>query len=294
MARIVGGNPNGEFRGKLGGWVFSRNKSGQIARAYAMPIDPSTVAQIQARARFGQAVSAFHSLSPSDKAAWNSFAASYFSSKSRGNVPGVHSGVNAFVSLRNVLLNVSANVAPLAGLDITVNSVPATAVSQETIVLPSFAPSAPMQGVLDSGAYSFGVIDANMTAGRIVIDMAIIPNGSGPGPGPTPPAPSISSILTDGDGRKVGFAVYASSPLVQAGTFVQNPDIVLLGTTGVIDDYTTASVVTNSLQIEFDLTATQSKFKTDFSSNLPAEVSVWMFNNEGQMIRLSSNVATLS
>lgn len=292
MAIIRGGSPMGEIRGKLGASVYSRNKAGQIVRAYAVPVNPNTLAQQAARMNFAQAVSGFHTLSPTLKAGWNSFGSSYFTSKRLGNVPGVHSGVNAFISLRNNLLNMERMKNAVGDMEVRVNTVAATALTQGTIVLGTTAPTTVMQGVLASGDYVINNAETTVTAG--LITMVINVTGTGSGPSPVPPAPQTTSILTDGNGHPVGFNVYASNPLIQRGIFVNNPDVTLLGSTGIIDSYTSASVTTTSLEIDMLIMASQSEHKIDFLGGSLYEISIWMVNDAGQSIKIGSNITTIT
>lgn len=293
MALIVGGSPMGEIRGKLGSSVFSRNKAGQIVRAYAKPTDPSTQAQITARSNFGQAVNAFHSLTPAQKAAWNSFASSYFSSKRRGNLPSVHSGVNAFISLRNVALNMNRTMPPM-GNNVNVSS-QTTLIGAATVtpVVPSqFAPNTPMQGVIGEGNILIDGVDGvswQPSSSTITFGLNVTMTGVGPTPDPYGDG---KNIFNDPEGRQVGFAIYASNMFEQKGTYVNNPDIVLLGNTGLLDIETgILQIAFTKIEIEIDGGAyvnnsSLSKYKTGYTEDQLVEYSVWMFNQEGQILRV--------
>lgn len=294
MARIIGGNPLGFFSGKMGGVVFAHNKGGQYVRQFVMPVDTKSSAQIASRTVFGQAVSAFHSLDPGVKSAWNVFAASYFNSKNRGNVPGLHSGVNAFVSLRNILLNMDRTKTVEADLDITINATPATAVAQDTIVINNSAPVTPMTGVLDSGNYSIigmNSVSYNSSVSQITVQFGVAWNAT---PSAPSPVASTSSILTDGQGKKAGFAVYASNLIPQEGVFVQNPDIILLGNTGLIDDYTTASVVTNQVELTMNYIGSAGVAKNQIISGGTYRFQLYMFNSDGQIIKVGETTTVAS
>ena len=104
MAKITG--YIGELSGKLGGMIFARNKGGAYVKAFATPTNPNTEAQKKARTMFGLAVSAWHAIADTSKQEWNQFATTVF--KPKHGAPGVvYSGFNAYVSCRNVLLNLS-------------------------------------------------------------------------------------------------------------------------------------------------------------------------------------------
>jgi hypothetical protein len=300
MARIVGGNPMGELRGKLGSNVFSRNKSGQIVRGYAMPTNPSTEAQIRARSAFAQAISGFHTLNAGNKAGWNAFAASYFNSKKRGNVPGIHSGVNAFVSLRNVALN----MARCADLDednytIQVNGSVAVTVATPLVPVPQIlAPPGPMEAVLGEGKIVINnVIQIGWLptgAGQLNVNLSVTSTGAGPTPGPFP---SAENIFVDGTGQPVGFAVYASNQLVQAGVYVNNPDLVLVGATGLLNGTIAAPATIAEISVVVDSAfvndSNLGEYKTGYEVDQQAELSLWMYNAQGQIMRLGAKIEVI-
>lgn len=286
MAVIVGGSPLGELRGKMGGLIFSRNKGGQYVKAYAMPIDPASSAQINARTAFAQAISAFHTMNPTDKAGWQAFASAYFSSKNRGNVPGLHSGVNAFVGLRNISINMLRMQTDLADLVIEINGTPATLPAQGTPVISNIAPILPLQGVLDNGNYSIvGVTDMSFDSGTGVSTFTFQTAWNSSPSAPTPTA-STGSIFSDGEGQSVGFAVYASNLLAQAGTFVNNPDLILLGSTGIITSYTTPSVITNEVKVDLIGTADYTGYMNALVSSGTYRLQLYMYNTFGQIIKI--------
>jgi hypothetical protein len=105
--RIIG-NPFGEFRGKLTGTVYSRNKAGAVARAYVIPSNRNTVAQQKGRARLAAASGGYKYLSGAQVGAWNAFAKESYSPVN-GRVGVSYTGANAYMGLR---------VSALAGLEV--------------------------------------------------------------------------------------------------------------------------------------------------------------------------------
>lgn len=122
MARVVG-SLLGELRGKLGGNVFSRNKSGAIIRQYVKPVSPNTVAQVNARAGFGQAGSLWATLSAAYRAYWGEFAESIFRPKNSTNI-GQYTGQQAFQSLNSVIAKAVNSQNPASLPTIEVNGAP--------------------------------------------------------------------------------------------------------------------------------------------------------------------------
>jgi hypothetical protein len=98
MARILGFT-YGELRGKIGGTVYSRNKSGAYARAKVTPVNPQTVRQQTARYNFGNMSILYQNLSAAAKDCWQVFASTHFNPL-KGNNTGIYTGGNAFVALR--------------------------------------------------------------------------------------------------------------------------------------------------------------------------------------------------
>jgi hypothetical protein len=289
MARIKGGSPLGELSGKMGGFVFARNKGGAYVRQFVMPTDARSIAQLRARAQFAQAVSGYHTLTPLMKGEWQSFASQYFTSKNRGNVPGIHSGVNAFVSLRNSLLQLNHfQSAP----NININSTPATLVTLQDVTLITHPPTSVLEGVLDEGKYAFGScteLNVKFTSGVVEFSFNTIATGGGA----SGPSPKTGSILRDGNGQNVGFNVYLSNPLIQDGVFVQNPAMTMIASTGLINQYTTASVITTNVELVIPITLDFSGIKSGWVAGSRAEVTVYMVNAQGQQVRVYSKMDTI-
>lgn len=93
---VVGG------RGKLGGQVYSHNRGGDYVRNNAVPVNPQSTSQMQARARLAQFSSQWSALEQEQISAWNEAAVNF----PRNNVFGdskILSGKNLFTSLNTEL-----------------------------------------------------------------------------------------------------------------------------------------------------------------------------------------------
>lgn len=133
MAKIK--NYIGELSGKLGGYIFARNKGGSYVRAFATPTNPRTIAQIRARGIFSSAVTGWHALTDATKQLWNQAAATFF--KSKHPVAGTSlSGFNAYVSAKanlesanqkNVVLTFNGITATTQPLETDIFNPPAAA-----------------------------------------------------------------------------------------------------------------------------------------------------------------------
>lgn len=222
MARIIGGSMIGELSGKLGGNVFARNKAGAYIRQYVIPVDPKTLAQINARANFGAASSSYHSMTSAQKAQWQNFAQNLYLPKNGANT-GQYSGFNAFVSLANTATNAALLNQGFATYER--NLTPIIPTSEEGFQLTTTAPSSTIQANIasSSGApltYSFEgfSLNTNGTGNALFV----LDGSSMTGPY------DINPLLQDANGNRIGFIFYASNPVQQQGMFIANPEKIAL------------------------------------------------------------------
>ena len=103
MSKIKWGAIVVDGRGKLGGHVFTKTKSGATMRTKVTPVNPQTSAQASARSRLGGNSQAWASLSEEQRESWQVRA----KETAKTNVFGDQyfpSGKNLFTSLNNNLL----------------------------------------------------------------------------------------------------------------------------------------------------------------------------------------------
>ena len=94
MARIATGSIIADISGKVGDEIFSRNRQGPYVKAYAIPIQPDSASQLDARTIFANAVIAWNLLSDSDYLAYKSFAERHLKPTFNGSVES--DGVRSF------------------------------------------------------------------------------------------------------------------------------------------------------------------------------------------------------
>ena len=117
MSKIKWGAIVVDGRGKLGGHVFTKTKSGATMRTKVTPVNPQTSAQAAARSRLGGNSQAWAALSEDQRRGWNTLA----SETSKTNIFGDQyfpSGKNLFTSVNNNLVmtgNPSISNAPTFG-----------------------------------------------------------------------------------------------------------------------------------------------------------------------------------
>lgn len=294
MALVIG-NPFGELRGKVGGLVFARNARGMYVRSYAIPVNPNTEAQAQARNSFGSAIGGWHTLSDAQKVLWHSYASDYFSSKRLGNIGGGHTGINAFMSLRNTLLNANRKALAIPDLVIKIGGTPVTVPIQSPIILPMIPPAQPFQPVLGGGDYAVDSVGTATFLGDFTGEMTFnLVYTGGSGPSPTPPSPTSANLFEDNNGSDLGIAIYASNPLAQASQFVQSPDLVLLSTTGLISGYTTTPAVPTSLTVNFDASVSTAIRRTSWEVGQAVRLDAWLFNSYGESSRIGTNIVNVT
>lgn len=130
MAKVKYGEIVVDMRGKLGGHVHSRNRSGNYTRTKVTPNNPQTSYQTTVRNRLGTQSSAWSALTAAQRQAWNNAVDDF----SRTNVFGDKvrpSGKNLYASLNNNLDSVGVAavlvpplpeaVEPISGVSITIS-----------------------------------------------------------------------------------------------------------------------------------------------------------------------------
>ncbi len=127
--------------GKRGLTVSQNGRYGQISRAYVMPANPQTAAQMQVRATFGTVASAWDGLTEAQRQAWIA-AASTRQTKTRCGTSGPMTGLQFFVQ-------VNANLLAMGQDQVTAPPAP-----------PVFQPNAPQNLVITNPA---GVVAMKLT-----------------------------------------------------------------------------------------------------------------------------------
>ena len=98
-------------RGKIGGHVASKNRSGAYLRTKVTPSNPNTVAQAQARSILATLSQMWQTLTDSQRSGWNDAVKEWGTTDIFGDIKNP-SGINLFVKLNANLLNVG--LAPLS------------------------------------------------------------------------------------------------------------------------------------------------------------------------------------
>ena len=109
MARIKFGMMMTDARGKLGGHVFTKAKSGATIRTKVSPLNPKTSAQSEARSALGANSQAWRTLTEAQRLAWNSAAQEVSKTNAFGDTY-FPSGKNYFTAVNNNLRNVGSSV----------------------------------------------------------------------------------------------------------------------------------------------------------------------------------------
>ena len=109
MARIKFGMMMTDARGKLGGHVFTKAKSGATIRTKVTPLNPKTSAQSEARSALGANSQAWRTLSEAQRLAWNSAAQEVSKTNAFGDTY-FPSGKNYFTAINNNLRNIGSQI----------------------------------------------------------------------------------------------------------------------------------------------------------------------------------------
>lgn len=141
MARIKFGMMMTDARGKLGGQVFSKTRSGAVVRTKVTPTNPQTAAQSQVRSILGQLSARWKSLAERQRQAWNDAVASYPRTNAFGDTY-LSSGKNLFTGVNQNILNIGGVITvsppellPLPYLVIVTAGVTVTALGISSITL---------------------------------------------------------------------------------------------------------------------------------------------------------------
>lgn len=92
-------------RGKLNGWVFAKNKSGNYARVKVTPTNPQTQFQAAVRAPFGALAQSWKGLTEIQRQGWRALAENTTYSDIFGNAKKL-SGLNLYIQLNQNLITI--------------------------------------------------------------------------------------------------------------------------------------------------------------------------------------------
>jgi hypothetical protein len=109
-------------RGKLNGTVFSRNRSGAIARVKVTPINPNTASQANARSILTSLSQSWRTLNQSVILVWNNAVADFQSTDVFGDLR-TPTGKNLFTKLNANLISVGVSPITTAPLPSDVSDV---------------------------------------------------------------------------------------------------------------------------------------------------------------------------
>lgn len=122
MARIKFGMMMTDARGKLGGHVFTKARSGATVRTKVTPANPQSLAQSVARTRLGALSQSWSSLTEEQRVAWNSRALEV----GKTNIFGdsyYPSGKNLFVSVNTSVLLAGGVVVPVPPINVEIPNI---------------------------------------------------------------------------------------------------------------------------------------------------------------------------
>lgn len=102
MAKAKYGAMMVDLRGKLGGHVASKNRSGAYFRTKVTPVNPQTSSQVNARAIFTNFSQGWRALTEAQRDAWNAAVVNFTGTDVFGDIKNP-SGINLFVRLNSIL-----------------------------------------------------------------------------------------------------------------------------------------------------------------------------------------------
>lgn len=152
MATIKFGLIVTDARGKLGGHVFTKTIGGPTLRTLAVPANPQTAAQMQARTRFGDLSRAWNALSDAQQEGWIGGAKAISKTNTVGNDYRM-SGKNLFISANTnrALLGLSSilDFMPAGrGVSVIVNSADIDTAEGEMLIVQEFTGAPAAAGIV--------------------------------------------------------------------------------------------------------------------------------------------------
>ena len=282
MARVLG-NPFGDLRGKLGGSVFSRNKSGAIVRVYTKNTDRKSDSQIDRRSRFGNVASLWASVPGSVKSNWNQYAETGFAPK-RGKKPGSYTGFSAFVSIEANKANFGVNMSPLSMLVPALSSSTTSSTFEPLGTVPTKSLSG---GVYDATTHAYIKFlnsqccfrDADTVGIKVFLENITTSN--------------VHRFTNATDDNPFSFVVFASEVLSYEGASVKNPFRYMVAN-GIFTTPVAGWSATDN--IEFDLDISDSWYK---NTNKPTTadtllLTLCIFDASGQISVVGQNYSIVA
>lgn len=282
MATIKG-QMFGDIKGKIGGMVLTRSKSGKMIRARVQPTDAKSPAQVFTRTLFSQSMSLWNSLTLVVKRQWNSYASSIFRSKSKkkGSTP---SGSNAFASA-NFALNIA-------------NGHMRTSVFSPSSISSTFATIA--SSIVTPALKKFSSFLTNTAAALIPIQLVSATLAVGTGaftalfsfPNGAPGAGTVFKNAVGDDAFSISYYLTRSEPASYVGQVLKGS--YLIGNTGLISTSTGLDALTS---FSLNMTIPTSYFaslKNVFSAGSQAYVTAFAVSSKGQFAKIGTAICTIS
>jgi hypothetical protein len=133
----------GEISGKIGGLVFTKNKTSNVIRRWTKPTKASSQKLNSARASISTITKKYSTLTDLLKSQWSAFAISYYKPK-KIKVGVTYSGYNAYVGLKNTVLycikNIRATELELTGACSSTSSIATLNISLDLLLIKRIFP----------------------------------------------------------------------------------------------------------------------------------------------------------
>jgi hypothetical protein len=285
MARVIN-SFLGDLRGKVGGVVFSANKSGSILRKRVQGHNPKTAAQTAARQKFASGSGGWDGLTSAQQGYYNEFAKSGFKPFKKLN-KGNRTGAQAYRSCSNVVQNAIAKYIVTAFKHGTGPEVALV----HTDTMPAIDPNGPVASVSGTiengvGSYKFlSISGATLTAaGALRFDLNFDPSS---------PAFAGTQFI-DANGIDFGLTAYASAKVKKEGSSVSNKTFYNLGFTG-IPDFTPVSLSGfNQIHVSWDCSSLIANFKAFPGAGKSIYLTVAVVGSNGTISKIGELFITLT
>jgi len=272
------GNPFGEFRGRLGGTVFTRNRAGATARIYVKPVNTNTVAQQVSRANFRLSAQAWKTLTQAQQQTWATFVSNVYNPLRAINA-GQFTGNQGYVAIRTSINNAlqrtfvttwieDGPLLPVSGV-VQPFTVPQNA-PLASVLADVAQPADPPAGVV------LNLVD--LTAAGVVqvkVDFTGTPAGG-----------LDAANLTDSNGNLYTLSCYISDVVNQAGNRPKNPFNIRLGNAE-LNDFSVAGLDASiALTAQWDMSSLIGSYKQWVQTGQIVQATAVLVAQNGTQVRI--------
>ena len=276
----------GDYAGKLGGVVFSSNKSGAIVRKRTKGHNPKTAAQTTARTHFGSGSGGWDSLTAEQQRSYNS-SAKIFRPLRKKNTGSNYTGAQCFRSISNI---VQASTAKFIATLFKHGTGPeVTLLHTDTMpAIDTGGVDANVSNTIQNGVGSYKYMSISgvtlTAAGALRFELNFDPSS---------PAFAGAQFI-DGNGLNFGMTAYVSSPVKKESSSCNNKLYYNVGFSGIPNFTPVPLTGFNQIHCSWDISSFKAAFKAFPGQGKSVYVSIYAVATNGTIVRIGEAFVTIS